>query len=64
MLEKVPKEALHVVLDDYTTAYRDLLAKVSKPTLYFGLFAKVVAVFYVIHTIFDFYIPKSVLLRL
>ena len=34
MLEKVNKKALRVVLNDYVSTYRDLLDKVSKPTLY------------------------------
>ena len=34
MLEKVHKKALRVVLNDYISSYRDLLDKVSKPTLY------------------------------
>ena len=34
LLEKVDKKALRVVLNDYVSAYRDLLNKVSKPTLY------------------------------
>ena len=34
MLEKVHKKALGVVLNEYISSYRDLLDKVSKPTLY------------------------------
>ena len=34
MLEKVHKKALRVVLNEYISSYRDLLDKVSKPTLY------------------------------
>ena len=34
MLEKVHKKALRVVLNDCISSYRDLLDKVSKPTLY------------------------------
>ena len=34
MLEKAHKKALRVVLNDYISSYRDLLDKVSKPTLY------------------------------
>ena len=34
MLERVNKKALRVVLNDYVSTYRDLLDKVSKPTLY------------------------------
>ena len=34
MVEKVNKKALRVVLNDYVFTYRDLLDKVSKPTLY------------------------------
>ena len=34
MLEKVHKKALRVVLNYYISSYRDLLDKVSKPTLY------------------------------
>ena len=34
MLEKVNKKTLRVVLNDYVSTYRDLLDKVSKPTLY------------------------------
>ena len=33
-LEKLHKQALRVVLNDYSSSYRDLLDKVSKPTLY------------------------------
>ena len=33
-LEKVHKQALRVVLNDYSSSYRNLLDKVSKPTLY------------------------------
>ena len=33
-LEKVHKQALRVVLNDYTSSYRVLLDTVSKPTLY------------------------------
>ena len=33
-LEKLHKQALRVVLNDYSSSYRDLLHKVSKPTLY------------------------------
>ena len=33
-LEKVHKQALRVVLNDYSSSYRNLLNKVSKPTLY------------------------------
>ena len=35
MLEKVHKKAIRVVLDNYISSYRDLLDKVSKPTLYY-----------------------------
>ena len=34
MLEKVNKKALRVVLNDYVSTYRELLDKVSEPTLY------------------------------
>ena len=34
MLEKVNKKTLRVVLNDYVSPYRDLLDKVSNPTLY------------------------------
>ena len=34
MLEKVNKKAIRDVLNDYVSTYRDLLDKVSKPTLY------------------------------
>ena len=33
-LEKLHKQALRVVLNDYSSSYRELLDKVSKPTLY------------------------------
>ena len=33
-LEKLHKQALRVVLNDYSSSYRDLLDKASKPTLY------------------------------
>ena len=33
-LEKVHKQALRVVLNDYSSSYRNILDKVSKPTLY------------------------------
>ena len=33
-LEKVHKQALRLVLNDYTSSYRVLLDTVSKPTLY------------------------------
>ena len=33
-LEKLHKQALRVVLNDYSSSYGDLLDKVSKPTLY------------------------------
>ena len=34
MLEKVHKKAIRVVLNDYISSYRELLDKVSNPTLY------------------------------
>ena len=33
-LEKIHKQALRVVLNDYSSSYRNLLDRVSKPTLY------------------------------
>ena len=33
-LEKVHKQALRVVLNDYTSSYSDLLTKMARPTLY------------------------------